>query len=459
MFKNKISFVIIIITVLFLLEGCLLPPEKESEELTSEWAENLIVSEPIDSNYFVGIGISNTGNENADLEHAKKLAFSDLTAVIFENIKKSQEHLLPPNAEEKYFDSAEAHIVQSLSRNFTAISTDAYYVEGKGYWFYYKLLKTDWERIQKEEEQEIAAFIEEVLSPKILSKEVTDAELLSSLFNGWKFLAESPYPELVFGNLVNERGLLINLIEDNIAKVFLRLVIDIKTDNIMTELGRSETFTLLVSDKEKRKPGEIKIDFYKKADAQKITEVITETDGRYSDSIEFNNLPIGRQKLYAEISMPYLEIDPKLFKKEITAPVKEFTVIVNEMSVVVKLVVNGEAEIEDFIDQTKALFSKKELEIRLSPGTRGERYTILFTINFRNQPKNFHNLYITNANATVELFKEGNNIFSYKSQEYREVGLDWSRAQERVSIKMFRDINRDELFFKELHKAIYADYF
>ena len=459
MLRTKISFFIIIITAFLLLTGCETVSKTEGEDYAPEWANNLIESNTVDDKYFVGIGISNTGNENADLDFAKKLAFSDLTSVIFESIKKSQEHILPANAEEKYFDSAEAHIVQSLSRNFMTISTDALYINGKGYWFYYKILKTDWEKIQKEEEQEIANFIEEVISPKLLSKETTDVELLTSLFNGWKFLAESPYPELVFGALVNDRGILIDLIENNIAKVFSRLAITIGTDNISTELGRSENFSVMVSDKGRRKIGELKIDLYNKANNQKITEIITEKDGHYSDNVEFKNLQLGKQKLYAQVSMSYLEIDPKLFKKEITAPVKEFTVIVNEMSVVLKLVVNGEADIQDFIDQTKALFTKKELELRLSPGTRGERYTIIFTIYFRNQPRNFHNLYITNAIATVELLKEDNSIFSYKSQEYREVGLDWSRAQERVSIKMFRDINRDELFFKELHKAIYADYF
>ncbi|MCL2481790.1 MAG: hypothetical protein FWF38_08770, partial [Spirochaetaceae bacterium] len=392
------------------------------------------------------------------LNNAKKKAFSDLAAVIFESIKKSQQHLLPADAYVKYFDSAEAHIIQSLTRNFTDIESDFYYSsESKGYWFNYKISKSDWDRIQKEEQQEIAEFLEEVLSPKISSKEITNVEKLYFLVNGWKFIAESPYPEIVWGTLDNEKGLFINLIENNIAKVFSWLAIDIEPDHITTEPGLSEKIIISISDREGRKPGELKIDFYNKADGKKVAEIITGEDGRYSGNVEFKNLPLGKQQLYAEISMPYLEINPKLFKKEINSPVRNFTVTVNEVNVVLKLVVNGEAEIEQFIDQTKTLFSNKELAVRLSPGGRGERYTILFTINFRNQPKNFHNLFITNANATVELLKENNNIFSYKSQEYREVGLDWDRAQERVTIKMFNDINNDELFFKELHKAIYSE--
>ena len=55
------------------------------------------------------------------------------------------------------------------------------------------------------------------------------------------------------------------------------------------------------------------------------------------------------------------------------------------------------------------------------------------------------------------LVKDGKNIFSYKTNGYREVGLSWNLAQERVAVKMFDDIDNDNLFFKELHKALYAE--
>ncbi|MCL2706468.1 MAG: hypothetical protein FWE72_09710 [Spirochaetaceae bacterium] len=498
MFKRKIYFFAVIIISVFLIAGC--QTTTKTDEDVPEWVKREITATtstapttpaatpttpaattpvvtpvitpttaptptatsipdvPVHVDYFMGVGFSNTGNEADDLNNAKKKAFSDLALVIFEHIKKSQQYLLPPNADAKYFDSAEAHIIQSLTRNFTDIETDFYYsADNKGYWFYYKISKIAWEKIEKEEHQEIADFIEEVLSPKLSSKEISDVEILSFLLNGWKFIAESPYPELVRGNLDNDNGLLINLIENNIAKVFSRLVINIEPDHISTEPGLSQDVIVSVTDKEGRRTGEFKIDFFRKTDGKKVAEITTKKDGRYSGKVEFKNLPVGKQQVYAEISMPHIEINPKLFKKEIDVPFKDFTVTVNEVSVVLKLVLNGEAEIDNFIEQTKSLFSKEELAIRLSPGHRDERYTIVFTINFRNQPKNFHNLFITNANATVELLKEDSYIFSYKSQEYREVGLDWARAQERVSIKMFKDINNDELFFKEMYKAIYSE--
>ena len=458
MFKRKIFFFAIIITVVFLFAGCkTLQPETDNEaekDAIPEWFS----SQPADSEYFMGIGFSNTGNEADDLSNAKKKAFSDLISVILKHIKNSQYALLPADAEKKYFGAAEAHISQSLTMNAADLKSDSFYSEKNGGWFYYKILKADWERIEKEEKQEILQFLNDLLAPKLSSKESTDYDILSSFGSGWKFLAESPYPEAIYGSLGSGKGIYIDLIEDNIAKVFSRLVINIKPDNLITEPGRSENMTVSITDKEGRKPGEFKIEFFNKTDRKKISEIVTKKDGTYSGNIElFKNLPLGKHQLYAEISMPYMETNQKLFKKNISAPAKEFTITVNKISVVLKLVVNGEAEIEDFIDQTKALFTKKELEIKLSPGTRNEIYTILFTINFRNHPKNSHNLFITDADATVVLVKDGKNIFSYKTNGYREVGLSWNLAQERVAVKMFDDIDNDNLFFKELHKALYAE--
>ena len=307
MFKRKILFFAIIITAIFLFAGCqTLQPETDNADKKD--APELAASQPADSDYFIGVGFSNTGNETDDLSNAKKKAFSDLVSALLKYIKNSQYALLPMDAEKKYFGAAEAHIAQSLTMNAADLKSDSSYSEKNGCRFYYKILKADWERIEKEEKQEIAQFLNELLSPKLSSKESTDYDILSSFGSGWKFLAESPYPEAIYGSLGSGKGSYIDLIEDNIAKVFSRLVINIKPDNLITEPGRSENMTVSITDKEGRKPGEFKIEFFNKTDRKKISEIVTKKDGTYSGNIElFKNLPLGKHQLYAEISMPYMK--------------------------------------------------------------------------------------------------------------------------------------------------------
>ncbi|MCL2791661.1 MAG: hypothetical protein FWD87_01085 [Spirochaetaceae bacterium] len=456
MFKRKMFFSVIIIAVVFFIIGCETTSANRLGEDAPEWVRSSLV----DSDYFIGIGFSNTGNEANDINNARIEAFSGLILTIFESIKRSQQHLLPANAEKKFFYSAEAHIIQALTRNHEDIKSGSYNPEGRGYWFHYKIAKTDWARIQEEEQQEIAEFLIEVLSPRLFSREVTSVEILTFLVNGWKFIADSPYPMLIQDPLAGNERLFIDTIENNIQNVLSNLVINIETNNIITEPGQSENFIVSILNRDGRIPGELQLDVFNRANERKVTEVTTNRNGRYSGNVEFRNLSVGRQQLYAKISIPdvleHISILPVLLRNEINIPAKDFTVTVNEARVVLKLAINGEADIENFRGRTRTLFSREELPIRFSPGSREEKYTIIFTINFMNQPRTSHNLFITNANATVELFREGNRIFSYMSQEYREVGVDMNQAQERVAIRMFNDINRDELLFRELRRAIYG---
>ncbi len=64
-------------------------------------------------------------------------------------------------------------------------------------------------------------------------------------------------------------------------------------------------------------------------------------------------------------------------------------------------------------------------------------------------------VFLTKAKASISLSKEGSNIYSYESKEYKEGGLDWDQAQERAVIKLFRDINADEKFISQMKDAIY----
>ncbi|MCL2293677.1 MAG: hypothetical protein FWC36_02260 [Spirochaetes bacterium] len=452
MSKTIIPF--ILITAIFLIMSCNTAQVKTDRKEIPEWVANKYIVNSDD--YFIGAAFLNDLDDTDDFNKTRQKAFSNLVSVIFENIKKSQKDLLPADAEKKYFAYAEAHIIQALTGNSASVKSDSHQSETARIWLSFRILKSDWERIKKEEKQEIADFIEGILSPRFLSRQTTTFELLTFLGNSWKFVAGSPYPKLVRGTINNERGLLLDLIEDNIATIFSGLAINIETNHIITEPGRPENFIISVLDSEGRNPGRFRINLYNRAAGGKVAEVITGINGRYSGKIEFKNLLPGEHQLYAEVSMPHIGINPQLLERRVTVPAKNFTAEINRISVVLKLVINGEVEIDFFLDRIKTLFTREELAIRLSPGNRGERYTVIFTLNFADPHINAHNLFIANANATLELLDGANKIFSYITPEYSEVGLDWNRAQERVAIKMFNDINRDELFFREFHRALYA---
>ena len=93
--------------------------------------------------------------------------------------------------------------------------------------------------------------------------------------------------------------------------------------------------------------------------------------------------------------------------------------------------------------------------MKLSDGGGKERFAIVFSMYFRNLPENSYGVFLTKAKAAISLLKDGSNIYSYESKEYKEGGLDWDQAQERAVIKLFRDINADQEFISQIKDAIY----
>ncbi len=459
MFSGKTAYFFgILISTAFLLNSCIVTTSGVSkkpadQEARPVWIDNY----PVDSEYFIGIGSSNTGNQSADYELAKSKALNALAAAISVNIKSTQDFTVKEDSEGKSFQSTELQINQSVSRNFKEIEVfDSWFSEVSGSWFYYRISKARWAEIQRKEKEEIATRVIGVISPVLLSPDSSDFEILSSLGKGWQLVAESPYEGTINTTVNGEEGILIDLLEENISKVLSGIVLHVEPEVIVTEPGRLEDIAITVVDKNGRTPGPLTIDFINKTDGVRLTEVTTDKDGKFSGKAGFNLLPAGKNTIYAVISMQNAGINPEGFRKKVSVPRKELSAIMNQVSVLLKLVVIGDAEIESLPDSVKALFSRKELALRLSSGTGEEKHSIIFTMYFRNLPENTHGLYITNVKASISLMKEGSNIYSYETKEYREVGLTWDQAQERASIKLLRDINNDDIFITGLHKAVYS---
>ncbi|MDX9800965.1 MAG: LPP20 family lipoprotein [Spirochaetia bacterium] len=459
MFSGKTAyFLAILISTAFLFNSCITSNSGFSKKSSQEDNRPVwIDSYPVESEYFIGIGSSKTGNKSQDLDTAKAKALAALASAISVNIKSSQDFTVKEDSDGKSFQSAEVQINQSVSRNFSDVEVyDSWYSDSSGYWFYYRISKSRWEEIQRLEKAEISLRVNGVVAPVFLSPDISDFEILSSLGKGWQLVAESPYEGTINTEINGKSGILIDLLEENVSQVLSGITLQIEPEVIVTEPGRLEDVRLKVIDKNRRTPGTFKIDFINKADGAKVADVRTDKDGNFSGKIGFNQLPSGKNNLSAVISMQSAGINPDGFRKKLSVPQKELSVEMNQVSVILKLVIIGNAEIESLQDSVKALFSRKELALRLSPGTGDEKNSILFTMFFRNLPENTHGLYITNAKASISLIKDGSNIYSYETKEYKEAGLTWDQAQERAVLKLFRDINNDDIFITGLHKAVYS---
>ena len=449
--KTAVFAVLLLAALMFAGCGTTAKAASKGEE-RPDWIDNY----PVDSAYYTGIGSSNTGNKSADMETAKARALTDLASAISVQISSEQEFVVKEDSAGNSYQSAEVQINQAVSNNFTDVEVfDSFYSEKSGYWFYYKLSKAKWAEIQRREKAAIEERVKSIITPVYEASDATAIDKITALSKGWDIVAQSPYEGTINSFFRDESGLLIDLIEMNMGRITKDLELSVIPSEIKTEPGRFEDIDITVRDVKNGKTGQVKVGFYIKSDMKKVAEIVTESDGTYRGKIKFTGLPTGKNDILAAVAFDNYGIKPDLMKSRLTAPEKEIKVQMDHISVLLKLLINGDFEIESLKDSVKTLFSRDEFAVKLSDGGKNERFTINFSMYFRNMPENSYGLFLTRAKASVSLLKDGSNIYSYETKEYKEGGLDWDQAQERATIKLFKDINADNDFIMQMSNAIY----
>ena len=452
LFLRKIIILLLIAAALSFTACSTTSKAASSEEERPDWIDNY----PVDNAYYIGVGSSNTGDKSSDMETAKAKALTDLASAISVQISSEQSFVVKEDSKGNAFQSAEVQINQAVSNHFKDVEvTDSFYSEKSGYWFYYRLSKAKWAAIQAMEKMAIDDRVKSLITPVYENPETTSVDKISSLAKSWNIVVESPYEGTIDSTFKGESGKLIDLVEMNMGRVTKDLVIETEPSSITTEPGRYENIRLSVKNRSGEAPGQIKIGFYNKKDNMKCAEIVTDRDGNYSGKIKFTSLPTGKSDVSAEIALDEFGLTPDMMKSSIITPEKQLKIQMNHISVLLTLKVNGEYKIESLKDSVKSLFSRDDFAVKLSEGGKNERFAVVFSMYFRNLPENSYGVFLTKAKASISLSKEGSNIYSYESKEYKEGGLDWDQAQERAVIKLFRDINADERFISQIKDAIY----
>lgn len=465
MLKRFLLFSITIFTICVILNSC---ATSGTNNTTIESYEPIgythiekpewITEYPIDDNYFIGIGSSNTGKKQSDMEAAKKNAIVALSSDVASNIEAYNAELF-----------------------------DSWYSEEDGYWFYYRISKA---KIDKKDSSNVISRVKDVVDPIIKNPDSTVADIISTLAKGWEIVSDSPHRNSIkdssdntLYNLlfeispsVKKNALALEMLESVILDYLSSLSIgDVYSASIVTESGKVENLTINVTtDKEAKLPGIFQIDFYRgKADGEKIeiNYVTTNIYGSFSGNVDFSALPSENDLLVAVTSQFSLYIEDERLAKKVSQvlPKKNFYITQNKIvpenkivpqnkiATVLDLTVVGSVNAESFEDSVKDFLYREEFALILLNETGKEDFTIDFTANFIDLPKNSYGLYITNVKATLSLVKDNSLVFSYETKESREVGLSLELAQKRATIKLLQDINKDVVFIKEFHEAIYPE--
>jgi hypothetical protein len=419
-----------------------------------DWISNY----PADSAYYAGIGSSNTGNEAEDSEIARKRAMSNLAAEISAVIMSEVNYRVSEDSSGNVEEQAMENITQLVEQNLRAVETvDAWYSPDSGYWYYVRINKAEWLRIQQREMADIERRVKNLVEPVLGNNNRTVAEILQALLDGWTIVAESPYPGMIDTELMGERGALIDLLERQIALFIGSLTIDIVSEEISAEAGRPFPLVFNIDSALDYRPGQLQIDLKERDGSQTLMSSTTPVSGRYNESIDLSGLKTGKNYITAVLNTDVLGFKGKPI--QLNPPKADFLIDVQKIKT--RLGIDYTGNLEEFENEAgiygsiRALISELLPVEVISSGTSS--FEIDFKIDYRNAPPNDYGFTIIYAKANVSILRNGNSVFTYETAEAKGAGLNWPQANSKALEKMFEDMRNDSAFADKALSAFTVD--
>ncbi len=436
-----------IVSFCVLITACATTPAKP------EW----ITDYPADSDYYVGIGSSNNGNEAEDSEIARKRAMSNLAAEISAVIM-SEVNIRTIDDGSSYESRAMEDITQLVEQNLKAVETvDAWYSPESGYWYYMRLNKAEWQRIQQREMAEIERRVKNLVEPVLGNKNRTIAEILPVLIDGWTIVAESTYTGMIETELMGEKGALIDLLEKQIAGYIGGLSIKLAQDEVAAEAGRPVALVFEIESAMENEPGQLQIDLMGRDGSDAMISCTTSADGSYSDSIDLSGLEVGKNYITAVLNTDVLGYKDK--GVQLNPPKKDF--LIDLQKIKTKLEINYSGDLDDFENAASTFGSVKAILSDTLPveidNTGSRVFTVDFNLNYRNAPPNDYGFTIIYVKANISIMRGGNNVFTYETDEIKGAGLNWTQANSKALDKLFEELSFDTDFSDEAFNAFTVD--
>ncbi len=434
--------------VLLFITSCASTPDKP------EW----MINYPIDNAYYIGIAGSNTGNQAEDNEIAKQLAMSTLSAeisveIISEiNIRTSEDN--KGNAEQAVEEAISQHVAQNLK----AVETvDGFYSPEDGYWYYLRLNKAEWMAIQKKEMADIERRVKNLVEPVLGNADRTMAEILPVLVDGWSIVNESTYPGMIETSLMGEKGMLIDLLERQIALQIGSLSINLSSEEMAAEAGRPVPLQFTVNTSKDNKPGQLQIDLVDRNSGRPLVSCTTPSSGRYDDNIDLSVLVPGKNYITAVLNTDVLGYEGKAI--QLNPPKTDFMIDLQKIKT--GLSVDYTGDLDEFENEAgiygtiKAMLSDS-LPVKIESG---DDYTfgIDFKLNYRDAPPNDYGFTIVYIKANISILRNGASIYTYETDEAKGAGLNWTQANTKGLEKLFEEFSSDGVFAEEAGKAFSID--
>ncbi len=404
-----------------------------------------ITSFPASPGYYIGIGSSNTGDRGRDMELARSKALAGIASEISTQIRSEQRLTTRETSEGGSYVEAEVVISETVGENLRDVETvDSYYSKELGYWILLRLNKAAWERIQREETAGLVARVTDLLEEEYGRPGSTEAGRISALGKAWTIVVDSPYAELLSGELFGTEGSLLDLIETELQRRVEGLSILFEPAEIVGEIGRPIPLTMTVVGSDSTPAGKFSVDL-SAAGIGVFQRLTTDAGGVYDGALDASPLALGKSVLTARLDLERHGIEIDRIPRAVNPPTRELPVDLRQISAGLTLGVPEEMTIPNIRGAVVALLSDL-VPFKIAEPTADDRFTVDVELSLRKAPASRYTegLVFVFIEAVFSVRSDGRTLFSYRSEEHKGGGLSLSQAQDKAFDALLRGLREDE---------------
>lgn len=443
--KNSVGILIWLIAGLGLLSAftsCESGPEtEETEKKVPSW----VAEYPIDPDYFIGIGSSNTGDRGADMEKARLAALASLSSAISTKIEAEIVVETTDDSEGNTYERLTQRIEENVKQNLKGVEpVDSFYSKEEGYWFYFRFAKAKLDEMKETLKERVVGMTESVLA-----EEQTVAEKLAILWDGFKLIYESPFVGTIQAAVGDSQGALIDILQSELSRLSAALEIDAEPEELLIEQGEAPEFALAVGNSAGLQTGQFHCVLV--SNGQEIAEVVTDQDGFFRGKVDLASMELGRQTCVWKVDFSDLGIDEKIVR--VFTPEADLFVELQKRSVGLQAATGSGESFPGLYNSVSALFGE-EMPFEITSDFDPEGTNIIFTLYFRDLPENDYGLYFTFARGVINVVRNGKSLFSYETEEFKEGGIDGNQARERAKNKLFAALEENKALFGKIKSAV-----
>lgn len=393
---------------------------------------------PSDSGYYTGVGSAKTGDKGNDMVTARTRAYVGLAAAISTQIRSDVLVSARSDSAGNSFEVAEQIIRETVDQHVQEVQiVDSYYSEADGYWFYVRLDKAVWASIQAADMNRLSERVVSLVEPNLQDDRTTFAARLGTLWKAWSLLMESPYAGIVEGSLLEEDGVLLDLVERRIAGYIDSLSIQVDPAVLRTVPGRPVEIALAVRTNLSLRTGTMNLALADRSSGHRL-DVVTDGDGSFYGELMFSGIEPGSHRYAVSLDFGQIGVAPARMGQRILLPEREVLLQIIQHDVFLSVALDDDSGLPNLYGSIASLLTSKA-PLRLVSASESE-YEIQVNVQSRSAPPNEYDIIIVFTKAVFTVSKDGAIVESYESHEAKDGGLTLFQAQTRSFGKLVADL-------------------